>query len=123
MYLGPKLALSDLYIWEEGPWGLNLGYRYQLSTKKRWHSLAFLDYHLLFTRPFEPLGFEAAGWNLTHELYVGYGLQLRLGEHWYLVSQIGLGGYFERLQDVRRGGTIRFSGYSSLLRLGGRYLF
>jgi len=97
-YLGPKVSLNYFTTADKGPYGFITGYRYQINCEKKLKSFTSLEYQHLFIRQ---TNFENTEKHFghIHELYLGYGLELKLFERWHLGNEIGFGGYYENHQD------------------------
>ncbi len=110
-YLGPKWVLSDTYLLSRGPWGIDLGYRWNMVQRNKIQGFANVEYQAAFLRP--------AGngrKTVVQELHAAYGLQWQLSNQWKIGNSIGLGGVQETSKQPN--GTIaRLDGFSFLFKL------
>ena len=117
-YLGPKWVLSDTYLIERGPWGIDLGYRWNLAPDQKLRGFFNIEYQTAFLRP------AGNGLKTTiQELHGGYGFQLAMGDHWNLGNSIGLGGVRKQSRVAGSEETYGLTGFSFLLKFFVNYQF
>lgn len=123
-YTGPKLPISKTYLPFKGPLGWNLGYRheYNRGEKKRISLFFNVDYQVAISNAYSGIE-ESEKKNYIHELFVGYGAQLRLTERLYLCNVIGVGGYLESYYNVDLKFRRNYGGYNHLFKFFLNYKF
>lgn len=115
-YLGPSMSLNR-GLPGRGPIGLATGANYHIASTKNWlGSLVNVDYQLHFFGPAE------ARPSIIHEVHLSYGLEFHVTESFFVVQQLGFGGYLES-NPVAAGGRKTLSGYDGLVRLKAGYRF
>ncbi len=112
LVLGPKWALSDSYLVQNGPWGLELAYRWYVLEGERLSSFARVGYQGIFmNRTVNNRKIR------VHEGHLGYGLQWKLGTRLSLGNVLGLGWVFEQSRDEIRNEVFTLDGFSVLVKL------
>jgi len=122
-YLGPKITVTNAYLPQNGPWGIQGGYRRILISKEKLTSFVNLDYQLAFRKPYNPTQLVVNTWNRIHEFHLHYGFTFKVFNRFYIGNQIGIGAYLEKnidlIEDIQRS----FSGFSSQFKLFFQYRF
>lgn len=123
-YVGPKFPTSRSYLPHKGPWGLNVGYRheYNKNTSKRISFFFFADYQIMGSKAFSQT-IESKRRNYVHEAFIGYGMQYRISDHFYIGNSLGIGGHMEVFYNVDLDWTQRYGGYNNLFRIFTNYRF
>lgn len=122
-YLGLKLVLSDSYLLQKGPFGIQLGYRRTTVAAKKWSSSLGLDYQLTQTALYNPLAIDIKKKNWLNELHLSYGLAYQLSKKVWIGSSFGFGLYIESNYDLRNAIRNRYIGTSNMLRIYANYEF
>lgn len=110
-YLGPKWVLSDTYLLNRGPWGIDLGYRWNMVQRNKIQGFANLEYQAAFLRPA-----GNGSKTVVQEMHGAYGLQWKLSDKLKIGNSIGLGGVVEK-SKLLNGTTYRLDGFSFLFKL------
>lgn len=124
IYLGPKFLTSMNYLPNKGPWGINLGYRHEFrNTEDKKLSFFFLtDYQLISAKSFSRIK-DSKKRNFYHELFLGYGMQLRFFDHLYIGNAMGVGAHMEVFNNADLSLKETFLGYNNLFRIFVHYRF
>lgn len=124
IYLGPKFLTSINYLPNKGIWGMNIGYRHEFrNTEGKKLSFFFLtDYQIISTKSFSRIN-DSKKRNYYHELFLGYGMQLRFFDHLYLGNTMGVGAHMEVFNNVDLSLKETFLGYNNLFRIFIHYRF
>lgn len=112
LILGPKIVLSDTYLLARGPWGLNLGYRWNMVRQAKRMAFVAVEYQSAFLR---------AGLSnrkvTVHETHLTYGFQWQLGQRFRIGNGLGVGSFLEKSKHLITGQSNTLSGFSVLFRL------
>jgi len=119
IYAGPKVVLSDSYLFTSLVNGYQLGYNYTVVAAGQWRAAANFDYQVAYYKPYNPNDLDVDKNNMLHELIptlglyyeVGKARQLQLGLH------AGAGMYLSLYQDLVAGTSQTKQGYTSAVRL------
>lgn len=124
LYLGPKFLTSINYLPNKGPWGLNAGYKHEFrNTEGKKLSFFFLtDYQIISAKSFSRIK-DSNKRNYYHELFLGYGMQLRFFDHLYIGNAMGIGAHMEVFNNVDLSMKETFLGYNNLFRIFVHYRF
>ena len=121
-YIGPKVSISHSYLFNKAPYGGVLGYRYFfLSDLKRWKVYFNTDYQLYLFRSYAGINERGKLNNLIHEINIGYGIQFKINEKFYLGNSISIGKYFESYYNAKSQDRVNYNGYNALLRIFVKY--
>lgn len=123
-YTGPKLPLSKSYLPFNGSYGWNIGYRhvYKKSENRRVSFFFNTEYQIALSKAYS--GIEKSDKrNYIHELFVGYGAQLKLSERLYLANVLGVGGYLESYYNPDLNFRKNYAGYNHLFKFFLNYKF
>lgn len=117
-YLGPKISITNTYLFNKGPLGAVGGYKYFfLSDLKRWKVFANLDYQVFIFKAYEGVGNPSNHKNFIQEINLSYGTQFQITPRFFISNSIGVGKYFESYYSFRNGDRVRLHGYNALLRI------
>jgi hypothetical protein len=124
LYTGPKIPISRTYLPFKGTWGWNLGYRhiFNRDPTKRISSLFNIDYQVVGSKAFSQTE-SSSKRNYIHEVFIGYGLQYRIGKKLFIGNVIGIGGYRETFYNVDLKWKQTYTGYNNLLKIFINYSF
>lgn len=120
-YVGLKLNLSDSYLLQKGPFGIQLGYRRTVIAVSKFSSSVSLDYQLVQTALYNALMIDVQKKNWLNELHLSYGLAYRLSKKLWIGSSFGFGLYIESNYDLRNAVRNRYIGTSNMLRIYANY--
>jgi hypothetical protein len=115
-YLGPALSLSNSYLPDKGPWGVNTGWKYNYASHKKVGAFVMIDYLNSFYRPYDPLKLKPKLLNSIHEFNLAMGIKWQFIPFWYFNAAIGTGVFYERNHDIIGDQIVNHSGYSNLLK-------
>lgn len=112
LFIGPKWVLSDSYLISRGPWGLDIGYRWNMVRQKRRSAFVSVEYQSVYQNT------GSSNRKITvHETHLVYGFQWQLGERWKLGNSLGLGGVMEKSRDIISGEVNNLGGFSVLFKI------
>lgn len=123
-YAGPKFPVSRTYLPLKGPWGINLGYRYEYN-KSLTKVVSFffnLDYQLVHSRAFSQ-DYRVRKRNYVHEIFAGYGVQFQIARELYLANMMGLGAYYENYFNPDLDSRKSYLGYDNIIKFFINYRF
>lgn len=121
-YIGPKISITNSYLFTRAPYGGVLGYRYFfLSDLKRWKVYFNTDYQLYVFRSYTGINQQGKLRNYIHEINLGYGVQFKINERFYVSNSISIGKYFESYYNTKSEERINLNGYNALLRIFFKY--
>ena len=125
LYLGPKLPVSGRYIAGDHSYGFDLGYKYFFTKEYYKNNLNFflvLDYQLISYQQqtrFKPSEHN----NYIHEIHIGYGIQIRIFNRFFLGNSIAIGKYWESYFNNYKSSRVIFEGYANNIKIFITYIF
>ncbi|WP_156026925.1 hypothetical protein [Sporocytophaga myxococcoides] len=124
IYVGSKFLTSVNYLPNKGPWGINVGYKHEFrNTEGKKLSFFFIaDYQMISSKSFSRIK-DTKKRNYYHELFLGYGMQLRFFDHLYIGNAMGVGAHMEIFNNVDLSLKETFLGYNNLFRVFIHYRF
>lgn len=118
IYLGPMLSISDSYFPKSNVTGFNTGYRFSILESGKLSSLIGIHYSLLSYR----LDYKSKSDHIQ-EIYLIQSFKYKLGNHFSIRNDIGIGQYSEFIYFENEGERQSFRDFGSFIRLSCVYDF
>lgn len=116
-YTGPKISVTRTYLPLKGPWGWNIGYRHDIPRPNKNINFFFnTEYQILGSKAFSQ-NVETIKRNFVHEAFIGYGVQVRLFNHFYLGNMMGIGGHIESYYNPDLEWRQTFAGLNKVFKI------
>lgn len=116
VYAGPEMALSDSYFRKDPRMGFTGGGKYYTNVAEKTSSYIFLNYQMIFYRPYLEDIYKSELFNRTSELTIGLGQEWKIFKGFHIGVNMGYGKYFDVFRDLQENKIVYFDDGTILLR-------